>query len=137
MAKPVVKVETVKFKFNGVWVDLHVCSGARAADKAVRASDLLKQALESRNPQQRTAILAWKLLAHNLRLCQRHMERKGDQFKAYALCVFALAVVDEAASYYAPVAESAAGYYLLAIWEKFKTDFYHYTKQLLVRFFFP
>jgi hypothetical protein len=49
------------------------------------------------------------------------MESKGDKFKAYTLCVFALAVVDEAARSHMPAADSAVGYYLLAIWDKFKT----------------
>ena len=101
------------------------------ADRSVRPSDLLKHALESRHPEQRAAILAWKLLAQFLRLCQHHGECKADKFKAYTLCVFALAVVDQARDFHQPSPDSAVGYYLLAIWDKFQTFDFKSTSVIL------
>ena len=64
------------------------------ADNATKSTDLLRIRLESRVEVVLQACRAWKLLIYHLRLCERHLEGKKQQFKSITLIYFAVAVID-------------------------------------------
>ena len=109
--------QTLQLKFLSVWADIHPVKAARSADYACLSSDLLKLMVEQRArcAAGLHAVLTFKLLCHHLRLCQRHMETRGSQFKAIVLCFFAWAILDAMPARSERVADSATGVYLLTL----------------------
>ena len=90
------RFQTLRVKYYGMSVDVRTLKCSRAADGACAASDLMKFMCEQRTKRVgfMLGLLSFKLVAHHVKVIQRHLEARGGKFKAITLCFWAIAMLD-------------------------------------------